>query len=361
MKRDTNPILTTMDFNAIVREKNAEIIGKILLKDLKSIPSEWDVTYNRKRLSTDVNLKTLLCDSKFPLSINAYPVVERLVTVKDVTGMSTQLRADKYTTIDNLKMMIQSKRGIPADQQRLIYAGLQLEDGRTIGEYVRDRECTFHLRLRLRGGGCVGSVGPSFSSVDLETKHVTGQGVPATNDWEGYSCGLNSEGTCPNIFCKSNLKKSATYSRMGYGDLVLDLEKNRFGCAACGAKFVPTNFIVSSARSLFRFRKAGCFEIQSTLLESFGGIDNYSMFDPKGKNADYDVIEIRTVRESESHLTCLQCDKRISSRNDALLYDCLHSVHKKCMDEQGCKICKAKLMTVDEFEAIIKKNKGKWD
>jgi ubiquitin len=94
------------------------------------------------------------------------------IFVKTLTGKTMTCEVKPTDTVAHLKQFINEREGIPADQQRLIFGGKQLEDERCLSDYNVQKENTVHLVLRLRGGMQIFVRTLTGKTITVEVEHT---------------------------------------------------------------------------------------------------------------------------------------------------------------------------------------------
>lgn len=211
------------------------------------------------------------------------------INIKTLYGKTIALLVNQHGTVAGLKQDIQDKEGIPPDQMRLVFKGMQLDDRCKLLQYNIAERATIHLVLRLRGGGITPGHFADVSDASGLTEHAWNPDAPS---WRRAKPGLCLSGECRNRSCSAH----GWMVILNHGFEDFDLMRNAgtgmhcFNCPQCFEIVVPSTCGFNNCVWRYKGRKAGETNILVGPWKEAG--DSYHCFE-EGKQVAWERLLIQ--------------------------------------------------------------------
>ncbi|KAH7823726.1 putative ubiquitin domain containing protein [Monocercomonoides exilis] len=274
------------------------------------------------------------------------------ISIIGLSEKSLQMDVNSEMTIEELKERIYEHYSTHPNEQRLIFAGKQLEDYRTLSSYKIQYGSIIHLVLRLRGGGSC----PSHAFVDVtNTDALVERSFSNTAPpWRIVGSGINIEGICENEGCPA-FKKQVICR---WGMKTFDLHGSKPFCPCCLKQIVPLKpgfydcrWRISSVkedgtRMQMPWKKAGN-EKYTTYDEKEAGTAKFLLLQieafPRGRVVKHPTLPYDVAVPE----VCGICHKE-QDEYSVQIYKCGHSFHRNCGSDWEetvgeCPICQMKM------------------
>jgi len=276
------------------------------------------------------------------------------VWIRELNGKAHRVFVESSDTIDKLSHVIDFITGFGPYEQRLIFAGRQLEPGRTLADYNIPKDSTVHMILRLRGGG----PGDPIMFADLESSRDISFSKEAPK-WRRATPGLCLEGPCTNKDCDAF--KQIVVCNKGMREFSLAIDGDRVRCPLCSEKVVPVTTAFNNCQfyyfGVYRIptADAGLVHKQSPPQLVGNVYKRFNEFRADGTSAvvAWEFLKIVTVDPKEKigficrDTECPVCLCTLSDQ-ESRTAACGHRYHSVCFDllkqcKPACPQCEGKL------------------